>query len=91
LVRSTEPMCRRNRFENRMKKPNGDGRYRIYRLLLVKGCLTFEAAARIHYSASLLSASGRPVTDGSDIDMNEIVTRVIPDTTTFYDSGNFAQ
>jgi hypothetical protein len=91
LVRSTEPMCRRKRCENSINKPNGDGRYRIYRLLLVKECLTFEAAARIHYSACLLSASGRPVTNRSDIDMNEIVTRVIPDTTAFYDSGNFAQ
>jgi len=57
----------------------------------LKNALTFEAAARIDYSACLLSAPGRPVTNGSDIDMNEIVTRVIPDTTAFYDSGNFAQ
>jgi len=90
-VRSTESMCRRNRLGNSIKKTNGDGRYRNYRLLLFKGCLYFRVAVRNHYSAGLLSGPGRPVANRSDIDMNEIVTRVIPDTTAFYDSGNFAQ
>jgi len=52
-VRSTQPMCRRNRFENSINKPSRDGRYLNYRLLLVKGCLYIGIAARNHYLVAL--------------------------------------